>query len=145
MILKTGFGIGDLLFGMRRNEVEAAYGPASRRYQDEDGDDIWLYDQHKLRLTFYKEEDYRFGYLISASPQLSVDGLQPIGRRAKEVIASLTEKGYTKWTSEIIDSCENFVNEAQWLILQTEFGDVTKVESGAFIDEKNDVFLWRTK
>lgn len=145
MTLIPGFGIDKLLFGMKRPEVEAIYGPASYEYKDEDDNHVLLYNEHRLRLTFYAEEEHRLGYIISSLSALSIEGLQPMGRPLTEVLDALKVKGFTKWAAERIDSCENYVNEANWLILQSEFGYVIKVELGALIDEKNDVFIWRTK
>jgi hypothetical protein len=45
---------------------------------------------------------------------------------------------------EDFDSFENHFNESNWLILQTEFDDVIRVEIGAIIKD-NDEFDWKFK
>lgn len=145
MILKPGFGIDKLLFGMRQKDVIALYGEPSRRYEDDDDNVVFSYNDLKLRLTFYAEEDFRLGYLISAHPDTAIGDVKPIGVPAEKALATFKEAGFAKWTNESFDTYENYVNEEQWIILQSEFGQVIKLESGAFIDEKSDAFVWRVK
>jgi len=56
----------------------------------------------------------------------------------------LALKGLTKFTQEDFDTFENYFNEDNWVILQTEFDEVVKVELGAIIND-NDEFDWKFK
>jgi hypothetical protein len=49
---------------------------------------------------------------------------------------------FKSWEIEDFDSTENHFNESNWLILQSEFGLVVKVEIGAIINDK-DEFDWK--
>ena len=53
-----------------------------------------------------------------------------------------TAKGITKFTQEEFDTFENYFNEENWFILQTEFEEVVKFEIGAIINQK-DEFDWK--
>lgn len=137
-------GIDKLLFGMKQNDVIGLYGKPTKQYKDEDENVVFLYNDQKLRLTFYMEEDFRLGYMIGSAADLEVLDTKVIGRKIAEVKKDLNAKGLVKWTEEEFDTFENSFNEDNWVILQSEFGDVVKVEVGAIINDK-DEFDWKFK
>ncbi|MNE28685.1 hypothetical protein D3C80_1221330 [compost metagenome] len=135
-------GIEKLLFGMKQNDVSAIYGKPDRNYKDEDENVIFVYNKLKMRLTFYKDEDLKLGYIVASSPELELFGNKVIGRKISEVKKDLAAKGITKFTQEEFDTFENYFNEDNWIILQTEFDEVVKFEIGAIINQK-DEFDWK--
>jgi len=137
-------GIDKLLFGMKQNDVIALCGKPTKQYQDDDENVVFLYNDLKLRLTFYVEEEFRLGYIIGSDADLEVLETKVIGRKIADVKKDLTAKGLIKWTEEEFDTFENSFNEENWVILQSEFGDVVKVEVGAIINDK-DEFDWKFK
>ena len=54
----------------------------------------------------------------------------------------LATKGITKYNQQTFDTFENYFNEDNWFILQTEFDEVVKFEIGAIINNK-DEFDWK--
>ena len=137
-------GIDQLLFGMKQQDVTKLYGQPDKTYKDEDDNIILLYNAKKLRLTFYAEEDNRLGYIVGSHPDLLLKDGKVIGRAIETVKKELSAKGLVKWTEESFDTFENAFNEENWIILQSEFGDVVKVEVGAIINDK-DEFDWKFK
>ena len=135
-------GIDKLLFGMKQNDVIALYGKPNRNYKDEDDNLIFAYNAQKMRLTFYQEEDLKLGYIVASSPDLELLGNTIIGKKISEVKKELAAKGITKFTQEDFDTFENYFNEDNWFILQTEFDEVVKFEIGAIINAK-DEFDWK--
>jgi hypothetical protein len=135
-------GIDQLLFGMKQNDVTAIYGKPDRNYKDEDDNVILVYNKLKMRLTFYQEEDLKLGYIVASSPKLEVFGASIIGKSIATVKKELAIKGVTKFTQEEFDTFENYFNEDNWFILQTEFEEVVKFEIGAIINQK-DEFDWK--
>ena len=135
-------GIDKLLFGMKQNDVVALYGKPNRNYKDEDDNVILAYNTLKMRLTFYQEEDLKLGYIVASSPDLELFGNKFIGRPISEVKKELVAKNITKFTQEDFDTYENYFNEDNWFILQTEFDEVVKFEIGAIINAK-DEFDWK--
>ena len=127
---------------MKVADVTAIYGKPDKEYKDEDENAIALFNKEKIRLTFYIEEDYRLGYIIASDPELELFGHKIIGRKCADVQKELNEKGLTKWTKESYDSLENWFNEEYWIVLQTEFDEIVKVELGAIINSK-DEFDWK--
>jgi hypothetical protein len=137
-------GIDKLIFGMKQNDVIAIYGKPNRNYKDEDDNVIFAYNSLKIRLTFYKEEELKLGYLVASSPDLELFGNKVINRKITDVKKDLAQKGITKFTQEEFDTFENYFNEENWIILQTEFEEVVKFEIGAIINDK-DEFDWKFK
>jgi hypothetical protein len=137
-------GIDKLIFGMKQNDVIAIYGKPNRNYKDEDDNVIFAYNSLKIRLTFYKEEELRLGYLVASSPDLELFGNKVINRKITDIKKDLAQKGIIKFTQEEFDTFENYFNEENWIILQTEFEEVVKFEIGAIINDK-DEFDWKFK
>nr|WP_315157519.1 hypothetical protein [uncultured Flavobacterium sp.] len=135
-------GIDQLLFGMKQNDVTAIYGKPDRNYKDEDDNVILVYNKLKMRLTFYQEEELKLGYIVASSPKLELFGNLIIDKPIASVKKELVAKGVTKFTQEEFDTFENYFNEDNWFILQTEFEEVVKFEIGAIINQK-DEFDWK--
>lgn len=135
-------GIDKLLFGMKQSDVTAIYDKPNRNYKDEDDNVIFAYNALKMRLTFYKDEEFKLGYIVASSPDLELFGNKVIGRNINEIKKELALKGLTKFTQEEFDTFENYFNEDNWIILQTEFDEVVKFEIGAIINDK-DEFDWK--
>lgn len=141
MILNPKNGIDKLLFGMQQKDVEAIYGRPDKEFKDDDENIIYLYNKEKLRLTFYEDESFKLGYIISSNPELLLLDKKVIGRNCIEL---KTELPFKSWEVEDFDSTENHFNESNWLTLQSEFGIVIRVEIGAIIND-NDELEWKFK
>lgn len=141
MILNPKNGIDKLLFGMQQKDVEAIYGKPDKEFKDDDENIIYLYNKEKLRLTFYEDESFKLGYIISSNPELLLLDKKVIGRNCIEL---KTELPFKSWEVEDFDSTENHFNESNWLTLQSEFGQVIRVEIGAIIND-NDELEWKFK
>ena len=132
-------GTAKLLFGMKQKDVEFLYGKPDKKYSDEEGNVIYLYNTQKMSLTFYKDEDFRLGYIICSHPEATILEKKIIGRNIGEVKA---EMPFKSWTKEDFDTTENHFNESNWLILQSEYNDIIRIEMGAIINDK-DEFDWK--
>lgn len=134
-------GVDQLLFGMKQTHVESIYGQPNKQFKDEEGNVIYVYNEEKLRLTFYEDENFRLGYIITANPNALLLDKLIIGRNSEEVKKELP---FNNWEQEDFDSTENHFNESNWLILQVEFGTIIRLEMGAIIKD-NDEFDWKFK
>lgn len=137
-------GIDKLIFGMKQNDVIAIYGKPNKSYKDEDNNVILVYNELKIRLTFYEEEDFKLGYMVASSLDLELLGYKIINRKMADIKKDLAQNGITKFTQEEFDTFENYFNEENWIIFQTEFEEVVKFEIGAIINNK-DEFDWKFK
>jgi hypothetical protein len=141
MIVNPKNGVDQLLFGMKQTHVEALYGTPSKQFHDEEGNMIYVYNSAKLRLTFYEDEGFRLGYIITSNPEASLLQHFFIGKSIVEVKSQLP---FSEWEQEDFDSTENHFNESNWLILQAEFGSIIRLEMGAIIKD-SDEFDWKFK
>jgi hypothetical protein len=142
MKINLKIGIEKLIFGMKQSHVTAIYGKPDRNYKDEDDNIIFAYNAQKMRLTFYKEEEFKLGYIVASSSDLELFGNKVIGRKIEDLKKELVLKGLKTFTQEDFDTFENYFNEDNWIILQTEFDEVVKFEIGAIINDK-DEFDWK--
>lgn len=136
-------GIDKAVFGMKQHDVIALYGQPDRQYKDEEHNIIYLYNKLKLRLTFYNDEGLRLGYLITSNPDTRINGKKVIQRLWKDVLTDININAVT-FEKETFDSTNNYFNEANWIIFQTEFDEIVKVELGALINDR-DEFEWKFK
>lgn len=137
-------GVGELLFGMKEKDVKALYGEPSRQFKDDDDNIIYLYDDKKLRLTFYQDEDLKLGYIIISNRSAEIFGSKVIGEKWTTIEALAKQNGLKDFEKESFDTIDNEFNEANWVIFQVEFQDVIKIELGATIN-KDDNFDWKFK
>lgn len=134
-------GVDGLLFGMKQKDVISVYGNPDKQFTDDDENVIFLYYSKKTRLTFYEDEDFKLGYFITSNPESTLLGKTIIG---KNVMDLKNELPFKSWEVEDFDSTENHFNESNWLILQSEFNEVIRVEIGAIIKD-NDEVDWKFK
>ncbi len=144
MQVRLKFGIDQLLFGMKQNDVQERYGKPDKQFKDDDDNVIFVYNTKQLRLTFYDDEDLRLGYIISSNSELTLFDKLVINSTVEEVKKQLELHQIKSWEIEEFDLTENHFNENNWLILQSEFGRITKVEIGAVIKNEDD-FDWKFK
>jgi hypothetical protein len=134
-------GVDQLLFGMKQTQVEAVYGQPDKQFKDDDDNVIYVYNGPQLRLTFYEDENFRLGYIITSNSQATLFEKEVIGKNIEQIKSELPFKS---WELEEFDSTENHFNESNWLIFQSEFGRIIRVEIGAIIKD-NDEFDWKFK
>jgi hypothetical protein len=139
MIVNPKNGVDQLLFGMKQKDVIAIYGEPDKQFKDDDLNIIFLYNSQQLRITFYEDESMRLGYIITSYPEATVLGKKIMGREVAEV---KNELPFKSWEQEDFDSTENHFNESNWLVLQSEYGKIIRIEIGAIINDK-DEFEWK--
>ena len=142
MKINSKHGIDKLLFGMKQKDVETLYGKPDKTFKDDDQNVILLYNRQKWRLTFYEEDAFRMGYIICSHPELMLFDYKVIGSNVESVKKDLAPKGIRSWEIEDYDLAENHFNEDNWLILQSEFGMIVKVELGV-VAKNLDEFDWK--
>jgi len=135
-------GIDKLLFGMKQRDVIAIYGEPDKKITDDENNIIFVYNARQFRLTFYEDEQFRLGYIISSQPELELFDHKIIGEPIDPIKEMLLGKNYKKWEQEDFDITENHFNEANWITLSSEFGRIAKIELGAIINDK-DEFDWK--
>uniref|UniRef100_UPI00404A5BC3 hypothetical protein n=1 Tax=Flavobacterium sp. TaxID=239 RepID=UPI00404A5BC3 len=138
MEIKPKIGVNNLKFGMTRKEVIEILNEPDRILTNEDDENelILEWNSHKLRLTFYKNEDDRFGYLRTINPELKFKGIKVIGTALEivknQIFADLT----SGWEMEDYGFFTTHFNEENWLTLYEEYGVLINLELG--VPFKND-------
>lgn len=145
MEVKLKYGIDKLLFGMKQKDVEAIYGKPNGQYNDDEENIVYVYNEYKMRLTFYDEEELRLGYITSTNENLELFGENIIGKKWSDVKKVLTEKKLTQFETEIVEGTENYFFENNWLFINVDYGTVFKIEIGAIFTDNNDDFDWKFK
>jgi hypothetical protein len=141
MIVNPKNGIDQLLFGMKQKDVISIYGEPDKQFKDDDQNIIFLYNSQQLRITFYEDESMKLGYIITSHPEVTLLEKKIMGREIAEV---KNELPFKSWEQEDFDSTENHFNESNWLVLQSEYGKIIRIEIGAIINDK-DEFEWKFK
>lgn len=139
MKLKLEIGIGRLKFGLSESEVEELLGIPDKNIKDPDSDDsiIWIYNDEKIRLTFYKDEERRLGYMETSNPNLALDQFVIIDTNIDLVKQEFSINNITEWEIEDYHSFTSYFNEDFWLTLHVEYGRVTSIQLGVpFINEE---------
>jgi hypothetical protein len=145
MKINPKIGIDSLIFGMKQKNVEKIYGNPDKQFKDEDQNIIYLYNDKKWRLTFYEDEEFRLGYIISSHPELVLFEATIINEPISKVEDLLKSKNLKPLEVESFDSVDNYFNESNWMIFQVEYGQVIRFELGAVFNEKADEFDWKFK
>ena len=139
MIIIPKNGIDKLVFGMKQNDVLSIYGKPDKQFKDEDQNVMFIYNDLQLQMSFYEEEDFKLGYIISSNPGLTIFDNNVIGKTIETLKSELST--FKTWEKENFDLAENYFNEENWLILVSEFNKIVKVELGCII--KDDEFDWK--
>jgi len=138
MELKPKIGIDNLKFGMTQKEVIEILGNPDRIFHlDDHGDSETIFEWHEklLRLTFYKDENDRLGYIRTMHPELNYKG-NPIIRAKSELVMEQGFPEVQEWEKDEFEFLTMYFNEAYWLSLNCEYGVVLDVEMG--VPFKND-------
>ena len=95
MEIKLKYGIDNLLFGMKEQDVTKILGKPDTQYKDEEENIVFMYNARKLRLIFYKEEAYKLGYMTTSNPIVKLFNTTIIGKNWSDVFPVL-EKNKVK-------------------------------------------------
>ncbi|OWP82990.1 hypothetical protein BWK59_12920 [Flavobacterium davisii] len=145
MKINPKIGIDQLVFGMKPNDVVKLYGQPNKEFKDEEENLIYLYNEQKWRLTFYEEEEFRLGYIISSNPNLLLFDQTIIAKTIHLIQELLKVKNFKPLEIESFDSVDNYFNESNWMIFQVEYNQVIRFELGAVFNDSSDEFDWKFK
>ncbi len=143
MELKPKIGIDNLKFGMTRKEVIEILNAPDRILKNE-GDEnelILEWNLKKIRLTFYQNENDRFGYLRTINPELKFNEKKIIGAELEFVKQQVFSEIITDWEIDEYDFLTTHFNEQNWLTLHVEYGIVTEFEIGVPFENDED-YKW---
>ncbi|TXI68674.1 hypothetical protein [Flavobacterium sp. UBA6195] len=143
MEIKLKYGIDNLLFGMKEHDVIKILGKPDSSYKDEDENVVFIYNSRKLRLTFYKEEDFRLGYMTTSNSMVKLFNTSLIGKNWSEVYPILEKNKVKYFESDTSEGILSYFNEENWLFFHLDYNEIVKIELGAVFKEKEDDFDWK--
>ena len=143
MDIKLKYGIDNLLFGMKEQDVTKILGKPDSSYKDEDENVIFVYNSRKLRLTFYKEEDFRLGYMTTSNPIIKLFNTTLIGKNWSEIYPVLEKNKIKSFESDTAEGIVSYFNEENWLFFHVDYNEIVKIELGAVFKEMEDDFDWK--
>ena len=144
MKLKPKIGIDDLRFGMLQKEVYEILGmPDKKLVDEEDPEQVFMeFHDQQIRLTIFREENNRLGYIQTSNPDLEFNGQKimnsTIGFAKKEIFSGIIRD----WDIEEYDFFSTHSNDEYWLTLNVEYGRVISVEVGVPFTEDEEDYDW---
>jgi len=128
-------GIGAVRFGMTRAEVEKVIGkPDVEKLDSEDPNElIWEYNDLKLRLTFYENENYRMVYIRGSHSDISLNKHHFIDHKIEAVLSEIDSE-LDAWEVEDQDLFTAYFNEKNWFSFNVEYQRITDFEMGVPLD-----------
>lgn len=135
-------GIENFTFGMTQPEIESNFGKPNRELIDQDDENelIWEYTEEKTRLTFYKNESGKLGYIRSSNSNLILNDSKIIDQKINDVMRQV-DSDPNSWEIEDHDSFCVYFHESSWLTLNVEYERVTDIELGVPFND-NDEYDW---
>lgn len=144
-----GKGLGELKFGMSRDEVLSVLGKPDDvdTYDDDEiedeGSESWHYDDLEISLSFDEEEDWVLTTIAVSNPSHTFMGHELIGLTKSELLAVLESLEINNldiedWSSEEVPNhlliSSNDLQVNFWL----EDEIVSEIQWGAFVEEDDD-------
>jgi hypothetical protein len=147
-----GKGLGDIQFGMLREDVQKLLGDPDEvetQVHDEEEEDIteaWHYDELEVSLSFEKVEDWRLCTIAVSNEDATLEGHEIIGLSKSELLEVLKKLGMKELTEEDWSSAEapdywSVTSEADEMVFWIEDDVVMDIQWGPlFVDE--DTINW---
>ncbi|AVR46016.1 hypothetical protein C7S20_12555 [Christiangramia fulva] len=117
---------------MNQKDVISILGKPDRKYLEEDTDDNELVLEWKslmLRLTFYRDENNRFGYLRTRNKNFSFES-KAIINQPIEIVKKEVFKNAEYWEIDEYNFMRVYFNEENWIALNCEYDLVLEIEMG---------------
>jgi hypothetical protein len=142
MEIKLKYGIDNLLFGMKEQDVTKILGKPDTKYKDEEENVVFMYNARKLRLIFYKEEDFRLGYMTTTNPIVKLFNTTIISKNWSDIFPLLEKNKIKPFETDTVEGMTSYFNEENWLFFHVDYNEIVKIEIGAVFSDK-DEFDWR--
>ncbi|MEQ9089799.1 MAG: hypothetical protein RIE52_01845 [Balneola sp.] len=132
MEVKLGVGIGELRFGIELSEAEDLLGSFDEHKIDGDDNNrlVYVFNEKKIRLTFYKSEKNRLGYIETSNPSVSFKGIQILEKNIEFIKKEVLGEHIKDWIIDEYFSFKSHFNDEFYFSLHEEYRKVTNIELG---------------
>ncbi len=142
-----GYGVGELKFGLSRDEVKAILGsPEDETLFDEPeiGKTVaWNYWRKGISVYFEEEDDYRLGCMEVEGGELFVWDENVYGYSREKVMELASKHGISDFTEEKDDHSECLSMDSAGLNFFFEEDEVISVQAGVLIsDDEEEEACW---
>ena len=102
--IKIGFGLGDVRFGLTRDETTELLGPATSVVPDSDDaeSELWLYRELQFAAGFYREDAHRLSSFEISNPLATLNGERLVGLKVETAAEVL--RRWVKFPIELVGS-----------------------------------------
>lgn len=130
MNIIPGRGIGELRFGLTRDQAIARLGHPDKVYTTEFRCVRTQYNALRLELSFEPDNDARFGWFESQNPDTTLCGVAVIGQPVEQVLAGVAGQLGKPDEKDDYGGMTSYGFSELWLELQVAFGAVQTVCAG---------------
>jgi hypothetical protein len=144
MEVKLGIGLGELKFGMKLPEVEDLLGRFDEHKIDKDDNNklVYVFNEKKIRLTFYQSEKKRLGYIETSNPSVSFNGIQFFEKNIDFVKREIFGNNIKDWILDEYFSFKSHFNEEYYFSLHSEYEKTTNLELGVPFMNNSEEYKW---
>nr|WP_319397403.1 hypothetical protein [uncultured Carboxylicivirga sp.] len=150
--ITLGEGLGQLTFGLSRDEVAKLIGEPSEK-EKVDGDqesgamEAWHYDDLDLSLSFEEDADWRLLSITTASADVMFEGLDLIGLSQGEVLEQMEVFNLGEFEIEDLSDDGSSLqmvatNNDFSLNLFFDHDLLTEIQFGPFFDDEEGLVIW---
>lgn len=150
--ITLGQGLGQLIFGLSREEVQHILGePAEKEFVEGDKEsgamEAWHYDDQELSLSFEEDAGWRLLSITTASPDVLFEGIDLIGLSQGEVMEQMEVFNLGEFELEDLTadgSALQMVATNNDFSLNLFFDNdlLTEIQWGPFWDDDNAEVIW---
>ncbi len=142
--IKPGMGLGDIEFGMSKEELEQLLGKPEEiekyNLSDEEGDnsEAWHYDEHELSASFEEFYDWQLVSIAVSGENYKLYGKKLIGKDKATVVDVLEDLALGKITEETEDDLDMLCIEELNLNFYFEEDELSEIQFGPIFDEDEE-------
>ncbi|MDG9670087.1 hypothetical protein ONV78_20290 [Hahella sp. CR1] len=136
--IQPGVGIGDLIFGLGREDVEKLLGAPDKEHVNDYNDVFLHYHEKQLALRFDHDSDLRLSWIDCHNPKAVLFGQSLIGEPQGEVLKVVQSHHAGKSEVDEFLSFESHTYHDIWTEFQFNDGRLTNINLGYVFDEDHE-------
>ena len=139
--IEPGNGLGELVFGMSREDVVNLLGEPTEKekysYSEEEDDltESWHYDELDLSMSFDEEFDYCLSTISVSSNEYNLGGKELFGLEQEKLVAELNTLNINDlevedWSSDENPEHKSIASESLGVIFWFDQGELSEIQWG---------------
>lgn len=145
MEAKIGIGYGNIIFGMKTDDIISIIGNPNKVITANENGIQYVYNDLKIKLFFDKEEHDRLYSIEVFDTSLLLFSKRIIGMPCDLFIKFMRHNNYVKYEKEDYDYFETIYYDDCNITVTCEFDTITSLEFSPLFAANNDEVLWPRK